>query len=922
MLPRFCLCAVLSATLALQAQTVPLYKRADAPIDARVSDLLGRMTLEEKFWQLFMIPGDLDNPANDYSHGIFGLQVRGRGIDPIQRYFVEKTRLGIPIIPFEEAVHGLAQPGNTMFPAAIALAATWDPKLMSLVASTIAAETRASGIRQVLSPVVNIADDVRWGRVEETYGEDPYLASMMTRAYVAAFEKAGIVTTPKHFVANVGEGGRDSYPIEHSERALAERYFPPFEAALEAGARSVMAAYNSVDGLPAHQNGRLLNEILKRDWGFKGFVISDASGTSGATVLHMTEPNTAAAAQHAWAAGLDVVFQSQYGQQRPYLDAVQKGLVPIETIDAAVARVLRVKFELGLFERPYVGTEPGQYGEGALLRAGAAAETSPTIYRIAAVEAARESIVLLKNERVLPLSRILRAVAVIGADADEVRLGGYSGPGIRNVSILTGIRRMFTTRSTVTYARGPGRTIREFDVVPAAQLKSGPADAPVTGLAGEYFDNPRLEGAPILRRTDTRMDFRWTLNSPGRGIPFDWYSVRWTGTILAPETGVARLGVEGNDGYRLYLDDALVVDNWAKRSYGTRTAQVSLAPNSTHRIKLEYFETTGNARLKLIWDAGITDTSGAEIAEAVAAAKASDVAIIVAGIEEGEFRDRAKLGLPGRQVELIEAVAATGRPTVVVLIGGSAITMPWIDRVGAVLDAWYPGEAGGEAVADILLGEVNPAGRLPITFPMSEGQLPLYYNHKPTGRGDDYVDLTGMALFPFGHGLSYTTFLYSDLVLEPAEIPAGGTTAVRFKVRNTGARAGDEVTQLYVRDVLGSVARPVMELKGFQRISLAPGEQREVRMTLGPDELRMLDANMKWIVEPGVFRIMVGASSKDIRLRGELIVRGAVSEARRSGESRTSGASPAERTAPPINNEARAERSEPGGVQGPPPIKR
>ena len=897
MLPRIGLCAVLSAVVVLQGQTVPVYKQAGAPIDARVSDLLSRMTLEEKFWQLFMIPGDLDNPANDYSHGIFGLQIRGRTmpsrdvagdpaerelgsaeehakrINEIQKYFVEKTRLGIPIIPFEEAVHGLARPDATMFPAAIGLAATWDPELMSLVAATIAAETRARGIRQVLSPVVNIADDGRWGRVEETYGEDPYLSSVMARAYVSAFEKAGIVTTPKHFVANVGEGGRDSYPIDHSERALAERYFPPFEAALAAGARSVMAAYNSVDGLPAHQNRRLLTEILKRDWGFKGFVISDASGTSGATVLHMTEPNTASAAQHAWAAGLDVVFQSQYGQQRPYLDAVQRGLIPLDTIDAAVARVLRVKFELGLFERPYVGTDASQYSPGAILRVGAGTETSPTVHRIAAVKSAHESIVLLKNERMLPLSRALRAVAVIGADAEEVRLGGYSGPGIRNVSIVTSVRRVFTTRSAVNFARGPGRTVREFDVVPATQLTSGPADAPVTGLAGEYFNNPWLEGTPAMRRTDARVDFRWTLNSPGRGIPFDWYSARWTGTITVPATGVSRIGIEGNDGYRLYLDDKVIIDNWAKRSYSTRTVPVTLAPRSSHRIRLEYFETTGVARVKLIWNAGITDESSAQIAEAVAAAQASDVAIVVAGIEEGEFRDRAKLGLPGRQVELIEAVAATGRPTVVVLIGGSAITMPWLDRVAAVLHAWYPGEAGGEAVADILFGEVNPAGRLPITFPVSEGQLPLYYNHKPTGRGDDYVDLTGMALFPFGHGLSYTTFQYSDLVLEPAEIPAGGTTTVRFKLRNTGARQGDEVAQLYIRDILGSVARPVMELKGFERVSLAPGEQREVRLTLGPDELRMLDANMRWIVEPGVFRIMVGASSKDIRLRGELTVK-------------------------------------------------
>lgn len=884
MFPRVILCLALSVPVLAQTQTTPVYKQAGAPIDQRVEDLLARMTLEEKFWQLFMIPGDLDDPANDYSKGIFGLQIRGRlanvvtregvaetveneagasahakRINDIQRYFVEKTRLGIPIIPFEEAVHGLARPGATMFPAAIALAATFDTKLMSVVATTIASETRARGIRQVLSPVVNIADDVRWGRVEETYGEDPYLSSVMGRAYVSAFENAGVVTTPKHFVANVGEGGRDSYPIHLSERILAERYFPPFQATLEAGARSVMAAYNSVDGLPAHQNGRLLNAILKRDWGFKGFVISDASGTSGATVLHMTEPNTPTAAQHAWAAGLDVVFQSQYGQQRPYLDAVQRGLIPVETIDAAVRRVLRVKFELGLFERPYVPDR--QLEDGHTLR------------RVATVEAARESIVLLKNDRVLPLARLLRAVAVIGADADEVRLGGYSGPGIRNVSILTGIRRMFTTRSEIHHAKGPGRSIREFDVVPGTQLRSGPADAQVAGLAGEYFDNPRLEGAPRLTRTDTRMDFRWTLNSPGRGIPFDWYSARWTGTITVPESGATRIGVEGNDGYRLYLDDKLIIDNWQKRSFGTKTVPITMAPGSTHRIRLEYFETTGVARVKLIWNAGIIDDSREKIAEAVEAAKKSDVAIIVAGIEEGEFRDRAKLGLPGRQVELIEAVAATGRPTVVVLIGGSAITMPWLDKVGAVLHAWYPGEAGGEAVADLLLGEVNPAGRLPITFPVSEGQLPLYYNHKPTGRGDDYVDLTGMALFPFGHGLSYTTFEYSDLAIEPAQIAVNGSATVRFKVRNAGARAGDEVAQLYVRDVLGSVARPVMELKGFERVRLAPGEQQELLLTLGPDELRMLDKDMRWIVEPGAFRIMVGASSKDIRLRGELIVK-------------------------------------------------
>jgi beta-glucosidase len=858
-------------------QTTLPYKDPSQSIDVRVRDLLSHMTLEEKFWQLFMIPGDLDNAANDYSHGIFGLQIstvhgaaetasgaaraHAERINAIQQYFVERTRLGIPIIPFEEAVHGLARDGATMYPSAIALAATWDPALMSRVADAIAAETASRGIRQVLSPVVNIADDVRWGRVAETYGEDPVLASEMARAFVASFARAGVITTPKHFVANVGEGGRDSYPVDRGERALMERDYPPFLAAIRAGAQSVMAAYNSVDGSPATQNRHLLTDVLKRDWAFPGFVISDASGTSGATVLHMTEPNTAAAAADAFSAGLDVVFQSAYGQQRPYLDAFQRGLIPVSVVDAAVARVLRVKFALGLFEHPYVDLDR------------AAAEANSDAHRALAREAARASIVLLKNDAgVLPLAKSAR-VALIGVDADEVRLGDYSGPGNHNVTIRAGLERALGRVAAVRYAPGPGRTVREFDVVPAAQLASQMNGQAAQGLTGEYFDNPKLEGVPRLTRTDARLDFRWTLNAPGRGIPFDWYSVRWIGAIVAPASGVSRVGVEGNDGYRLYLDDRLVIDDWKKQSYGVKTTVVSFEPNSRHAIRLEYFEETGNARLKLVWNAGIVDDSDQKIADAVALAKDADVAVVVAGIEEGEFRDRALLGLPGKQDALIRAVASLGKPTVVVLIGGSAITMPWLDRVAAVIDAWYPGEAGGDAVADVLLGDASPAGRLPITFPVSEGQLPLYYDHKPTGRGDDYVDLTGQPLFPFGFGLSYTTFEYSGLAIEPAEIPADGTATVRCTITNSGRRAGDEVVQLYIRDLVASVAQPVIALKQFRRTHLEPGEHREVTFKIGHDDLHLLDRDLHWTVEPGAFRILIGASSKDIRLRGEISVK-------------------------------------------------
>jgi beta-glucosidase len=858
------------------------YRNRQLPIDERVRDLLGRMTLEEKFWQLFMIPGDLDDPSHDYSHGVFGLQIsvapvgaaapagprtaRGHAerINAIQRFFVERTRLGIPIIPFEEAVHGLPLEGATMFPAAIALAATWDPALVSRVAGAIAGETGSRGIRQVLSPVVNLASDVRWGRVEETYGEDHRLSSIMGLAFIGPFERAGIVTTPKHFVANVGEGGRDSYPIDISERALAERFFPPFQSLVTTGhARSVMTAYNSVDGSPATQNRRLLTDRLKGDWGFKGFVISDAAATGGATVLHMTEPNTPVAAKDAFEAGLDVVFQSSYPQHRPYWDAVQRGLVSPAVIDAAVTRVLRVKFELGLFEQPYV--DPDR----------AASVNGHADHQALARDAARASIVLLKNDRgMLPLPASTKSVAVIGVDADEARFGGYSGPGVRKVSILEGIRRALGTAAVVEYAPGPGRTIRDHAVVAREYLSSTADGQIVPGLRGEYFGNNRLDGQPRLVRTDRDVDFRWTLNSPGRGIPFDWFSARWTGSLTAPSSGVRRLGIEGNDGYRLYLDEALIVDNWKKQSYGARLADVTLAAGSRHDLRLDYFESTGNARLKLVWDAGVTDTATPAIAAAVAMARRSDVAVVVAGVEEGEFRDRARLGLPGRQEELIQAVAATGKPVVVVLIGGSAVTMsPWLDRVSAVIDAWYPGEAGGEAVADVLTGAHNPSGRLPLTFPVAEGQLPLYYNHKPTGRGDDYVDLTGQPLFPFGFGLSYTTFEYSNLAIEPSEIAATGKAAVRCVVTNTGGRTGDEVAQLYIRDVLASVARPVMELAGFQRVHLGPGQAATVVFELGPEHLRMLDRDMKWVVEPGAFRIMVGSSSKDIRLRGQLMVR-------------------------------------------------
>lgn len=857
---------LLSGRAVAQQRARPLYRDATRSPAERAQDLLARMTPEEKFWQLFMIPGDLDDPTHDFSHGIFGLQVASSDtstaaarvdavrINVIQRYFVERTRLGIPIIPFEEAVHGLRRPGATMFPQAIALAATWDTALVGRVAAAIARETASRGIRQVLSPVLNLGRDVRWGRVEETYGEDPYLASAMGRAFVGTLERAGVVTTPKHFVANVGEGGRDSYPIDDDERLLTETYYPPFESVIrQAGARSVMTAYNSVDGAPATQNRHLLTEVLKRRWGFPGFVISDAAATGGATVLHMTEPSTAAAAKDAFDAGLDVVFQTSYEQYHPYWDAFRSGMVAASVIDSAVARVLRVKFALGLFEHPYVNADSAAFWNGH------------AAHRALALEAAREAIVLLRNKRgVLPLGDTRHAIAVIGTDAVEARLGDYSGPGNDPVAILDAIRARVGPER-VGYAPGPGRVRSEPPTVPAEALRPG--------LTGEYFDNIALEGRPLLVRRDERIDFGWTLSSPGSGLARDWYSVRWSGTLTVPAGGARRIGVVGSDGFRFYLDDSLLIDDWQKRSSGPHLVDVALPAGSAHALRLEFFETTGNAHLRLVWDAGVADDWRAQIDSAVRLARRSQVAIIVAGIVEGEFRDRALLGLPGHQEALIREVAATGTPVVVVIVGGSAVTMPWLESVDGVLDVWYPGEAGGQAVAEVLFGAVDPGGRLPITFPIAEGQLPLYYDHKPTGRGDDYVDLTGEPLFPFGYGLSYTSFAYSGLAITPATLRAGDSVLVRCRVKNVGGRTGDEVVQLYLHDELASVPRPVLQLAGFQRLRLAPGEEREVTFQLGPEQLRVLDRALHWVVEPGTFRVLIGGSSKDLRLRGFLTVR-------------------------------------------------
>ncbi|MBW3521267.1 glycoside hydrolase family 3 N-terminal domain-containing protein [Chryseobacterium sp. NKUCC03_KSP] len=862
----------------------PLYKDPKQPIEARVQDLLKRMTPEEKFWQCFMIPGDLDNvPKGQYVHGIFGLQVsagnQGGGvagqllkynanedaerlakkINAIQKYFVEESRLGIPIIPFDEALHGLMREGATAFPQAIGLSATFNPELMKEVSTAIAKESKLRGIRQILTPVVNLASDVRWGRTEETYGEDPFLTSVMGVNFVSSFENMGIITTPKHFLANVGEGGRDSYPIHWSKRYLEETHLIPFKKAFNQGkSRSVMTSYNLLDGRPSTANHWLLTEKLKNEWNFKGFVISDASAVGGANVLHFTAKDYDDASAQALNAGLDVIFQTEYQHYKLFIPPFLDGRISKERIDDAVARVLRAKFELGLFENPYVSNKNIE-------------ELKKINHKLLAEKVAVESFVLLQNNnQTLPISENTKKILVVGTDAVDARLGGYSGPGNKKVSILDGIKNFDKNKNIeITYSKGIDWNLKQFVTIPTEFLSSENQK----GLKGNYFSNSDLKGNPAFEKQDEQLNFKWTLYSPNpEKLQPDNYSVRWTGKLEAPNSGKYQLGLRGNDGFRLYLNGKLLIDNWEKLSYSTKTVELDLNKGQRSDIVVEFHENRGEANIELIWNYGLNDYQK-EFNDALQLAQNADHIIVTAGIHEGEFQDRSSLSLPGNQEKFIHEVSKLNKSTTVILVGGSAIkTTDWKEKVGAILDVWYPGEEGGNAVAKVLFGAEDPSGKLPITFPIEEGQLPLTYDHHPTGRGNDYHDLSGEPLYPFGFGLSYTTFEISDLQLNQTKYSENDIIVAKVNVKNTGSKDGSEVVQLYVKDLLASVSRPIIELKGFKKVFLKTGESKQISIEIPVKELQFLDEKMNWMIEKGIYRIFVGNSSKNLPLKQNIEV--------------------------------------------------
>lgn len=858
---------------------VPPYKNPNLSVEERVEDLLGRMTTEEKFWQIYMMPGDFEQGKERFKHGIFGLQVRTvtsddpqlkqllqydpqlnahemvRTVNEMQRYFIEETRLGIPFIPFEEALHGVLRSGATAFPQSIGLAATFDTAMVSQVSHAIAMETKTRGIKQILSPVVNLATDVRWGRTEETYGEDPYLSACMGVNFVKNFEEMGIITTPKHFVANSGDGGRDSNPIHFTERYLEETHLAPFKACFQkGGSQSVMTAYNMLDGTPCTANHWLLIDKLRNEWGFDGFTIADADAVGIIHKLHHTGNSYAEAGASAVNGGLDVIFQTTYEEHEPYLKACLDGLVTEEALNRACGQVLKAKFRLGLFDNPYLD------------EADAETWNACARHKEIALEAARRSMVLLKNDNnVLPLTKDVKKIALIGQDATEARLGGYSGPGTDKISILIGLKDRLGDHVAIRYEEGCKRQNPDFVPVPSSCLFTPDGKQ---GLHGSYFDNINYEGEPAFKRIDSQVAYSWTLFAPDSCLAVDWFSVEWTGKLKAPVSGTYQIGLEGNDGYQLMIDGRTVVNRPEKITRRATLVPFTFQKDKEYDIRIRFYETTHNAKINFVWNIGVQNED-ASIAQAVQAAREADMAIVVAGIDEGEFQDRGYLTLPGRQEELIQRVAATGKPTVVVLIGGSAVVMAnWQDRVDAILNAWYPGDEGGFAVADVLTGNYNPSGKLPITYPIDESQLPLNYSHKPTGRSDDYLNLTGEPLYPFGYGLSYSEFEYSNLLVN--EKGQDGTFQLSFDVTNLGKYDGREVVQLYLRDEVASVTQPITRLADFQSVFIMAGETASVTFTIDAEDLSMLDKDLNRVVEPGDFRVMIGRSSKDIRLKTTL----------------------------------------------------
>jgi len=836
-----------------------VYKNSSAKIEDRVNDLIARMTLEEKFRQLACV----DNLDAYLKDPLAGGVIRNffkydspadaaKNYNKLQRIAVEKHRLSIPVLMHDEGINGLMSSGCTYYPVAIAQAAAWEPNLVGRIAACTASQARSRGVYHILSPVLNICRDARWGRICETYGEDPYLAAQMGVAFCNAMESKNIITTIKHFISNVSEGGRDSYPAYDSQWLLRSVYFVPFEACVKsANVRSVMMAYNTLNGIPCSADSWLMEDILRKEWGFKGMIVSDYGSIDKMITFHHTAENHAQAAAAAIVSGLDVELPSNvvFGDGLPA--AYRQGLVKEKDIDRAVAKLLYCKFSCGLFDDKFdVGM------------AGSVCDNEE--HRALALEAARKSIVLLKNaNNILPFNGKIKSIAVVGPAANAMYQDNYTPFGVEFITIAQGIKNEFGDKTKLIIADEP-----KFQIIEPKYFSCDVNSVRKQGLIAKYRPAYDLSLKPAIERIDQAVDFNWMQGCPDESFKDKDWSVEWKGKISMPQTKIMRLKINSPNPTKLLINKLYVNTTDIGRGQYNQVCYWKFEAGREYDFQLFFVARNGRGKIKMEW----TDAEQ-EAAQAVRLAQKAQAAIFVADIAEGEGMDRSNLNLPGLQEQMIRQIADSGVKTIVVLTNGGAVTMEnWFDKADAVLTVWRPGEQGGQAVADVFAGKVNPSGKLPMTWPKDVSQLPLYYNHLPSGRPYQYIDGTFEPRFAFGHGLSFTTFEYSNLKFEPAQIARGQKTNVSVAVKNIGKTAGDEVVQLYVRDVVSSVARPVKQLQGFKRISLEPGQEQVVTFTLGQQELSLIDKNFKRVIESGEFEIMVGSSSADIRQRGILLV--------------------------------------------------
>ena len=882
----------LAPALGLHAGDAPAWLDTRQTFEARAAALVAQMTLEEKAAQM-----QNDSPAIE--------------------------RLGLPAYDWwNEALHGVARAGGaTVFPQAIGMAASFNVPLMDEIARTISDEARAKhheffrngqhGRYQGLtfwSPNINIFRDPRWGRGQETYGEDPYLTARMGVSFVRGLQGVApdgsllpesqggryrkLDATAKHFAVHSGpEADRHTFDVHPTPGDLWDTYLPAFEALVTEGqVKAVMGAYNRVYGESASGSKLLLRDILREQWGFKGYVMSDCWAIVDIWQNHKIVATPEEAAALAVKNGTELNCGSTYAEHLPV--AVRKGLISEAELDDALTRLMTTRMELGMFDPP---------AQVPWARTPYTVNQAPA-HDALARRAAQESIVLLKNDGVLPLSKQLRRLAVIGPTADDTMalLGNYYGTPADPVTVLRGIREALP-ETEVVYARGADLVEGRED--PAAtpliepQYLRPEAGSTERGLRGEYFNNKDLSGTPVLVRVDAQIGFRWDRGSPtdnlmARGeagpdnaVPNEDFSIRWSGQLLPPVSGRYRLEAGANDGFRLYLDGKRVLDHWedAERLRAD-SVTLDLEGGRAYDIRLEYYEAERDASVRLAWD-----LPGAKppFEEALAAANSADAVVFVGGLTgdvEGEEMkvdypgfsggDRTDIRLPATQQKLLEALHATGKPVVLVLTTGSALGIDWAKaNLPGILVAWYPGQRGGNAVADVLFGDVNPAGRLPVTFYSADEPLPAFDDYAMANR--TYRYFTGEPLYAFGHGLSYTRFDYGDVALDSPQVEAGGTVTATVTVRNSGARAGDEVVQLYLRPLDPVQPRALRELRGVQRVHLAPGESRELVFRFSPEtDLRRYDAGAaRYVVDPGQYQVEIGASSADLRTSASLHVR-------------------------------------------------